>query len=127
MIPENPKSVSVFGQVYSPVSLAYQPGKTVSYYLSKVGGATENANTSEMFIVRADGTVYSRQQGGMGVRWDGDGRRWVAGGFNATEIYPGDALLVPEKIKKLDVMREVKDISTIIYQMALGAAAVASF
>lgn len=126
-IPENPKAVTVLGQVYNPISLAYQPGKTVSYYLANVGGPTENANTDEMFIVRADGTVHSRAQAGMGIRWENDSRRWVFGGFSNTELFPGDAILVPEKVRKIDVMREIKDISTIIYQMALGAAAVASF
>lgn len=126
-IPDNPKAVTVLGQVYNPISLAYQQGKPVSYYLAKVGGPTENANDDEMFIVRADGTVYSRAQAGMGVKWDGDSRRWVFGGFHVTELFPGDTLLVPEKVKRLDIMREVKDLTTILYQMALGAAAVASF
>jgi protein involved in polysaccharide export with SLBB domain len=126
-IPENPKSVSVLGQVYNPVSLAYQSGQTVSYYLSKVGGPTENANSSDMFIVRADGTVFSKSQGGTGIRWDRTHHRWLSGGFAGTELYPGDTVLVPEKVARYNVMREVKDITTIIYQMALGAAAVASF
>ena len=38
-----------------------------------------------------------------------------------------DTILVPQKIRRTDWMRETKDITTIIYQMALGAAAVASF
>jgi protein involved in polysaccharide export with SLBB domain len=126
-IPENPKSVSVLGQVYNPVSLTYRPGQTVSYYLAKVGGPTENANNSGMFIVRADGTVFSKPQGGLGIRWDGASHRWVAGGFDGTELYPGDTVLVPEKVARFNVLREVKDITTILYQMALGAAAIASF
>jgi len=127
MIPENPRSVTILGNVYNPTSLAYAPGKTVSYYLSQVGGTKKNAEESEMFIVRANGTVVSKQQTGLGVKWDSEHWRWVFGGFNVTELYPGDAILVPEKVKTTDFMREVKDISTIIYQMALGAAAVASF
>ena len=126
-IPENPKAVSVLGQVYNPVSLAYRSGETVSYYLSKVGGPTENANSDEMFVVRADGTVLSKPQSGLGIHWDGSNHRWVAGGFEGTELYPGDTVLVPEKVARFDVLREVKDITTILYQMALGAAAVASF
>jgi hypothetical protein len=51
----------------------------------------------------------------------------VFGGFNVTELYPGDTVLVPEKVKRVDVMREVKDLTTILYQIALGAAAIASF
>ncbi len=126
-VPDNPKSVAVLGQVFNPISMSYQPGQTVAYYLDRVGGPTENANTSQMFIVRADGSVFSKEQSGMGIRWDGEGSRWILGGFNVTELYPGDTVLVPEKVKKVDVMREVKDLTTIIYQMALGAAAVASF
>ena len=80
-----------------------------------------------MFIVRADGTVFSKEQSGVGLKWDGQGHRWIVGGFNVTELYPGDSVLVPEKVSKFDVMREVKDMTTILYQMALGAAAVASF
>lgn len=126
-VPKNPRSVTVLGQVYNPISIAYRPGKTVSYYLSQVGGPSEEANTDEMFVVRADGTVYSKQQAGLGVRWDSENFRWVFGGFNVTELYPGDTVLVPQKFKRVDIMREVKDLTTILYQMALGAAAVASF
>lgn len=126
-IPENPKSVTVLGQVFNQTSLTYNPGKSVSYYLAQVGGLKAAAEEDEMFIVRANGTVVSRHQGGMGIKWDSENWRWVFGGFNVTELYPGDTVLVPEQVKSTDVMREAKDISTIIYQMALGAAAVASF
>jgi len=126
-IPGNPKTVSVLGQVFNQTTLAFAPGKTVSYYLNKVGGTRKNADTNQMYIVRADGTVYSKQQAGAGLGWDSENFRWVLGGFNNTQIYPGDAILVPEKYSRTDVMREVKDLSQIFYQMALGAAAVASF
>jgi polysaccharide export outer membrane protein len=42
-------------------------------------------------------------------------------------LYPGDTILVPEQIQAPTIMKDVKDISQIIYQMALGAAAVNSF
>jgi protein involved in polysaccharide export with SLBB domain len=126
-VPINPQSVTVLGQVYNPISLTHRPGKTVAWYLDQVGGVTKEANTVGMFVVRADGTVLSHQQGGSGVRWDGDRNRWVFGGFNNTALDPGDTLLVPEQVRRVDVMREVKDLTTILYQMALGAAAVASF
>lgn len=126
-VPKNPQTVSVFGQVYNPVSLTYQPGRTVSYYLSQVGGPKKDANRSEMFIVRADGTVHSASQSSLGLRWDRDNSRWTAGGFSSTVLYPGDTVLVPEKIQRIAWLREIRDISTIIFQLALGAAAVASF
>ncbi len=126
-IPTNPKTVTVLGQVYNPITLTFNPSKSVSYYLNKVGGTKDDANTDEMFIVRADGTVFSKQQAGAGVSWDSENFRWVFGGFNNTQIYPGDTILVPEEFKRIDIMREVKDLTQIFYQIALGAAAVASF
>lgn len=127
LIPENPQTVNIQGMVYNPTSLTWKPGKNAGYYLNQVGGTKEDANTDEMFIVRADGTVVSSSQAGFGVSWDSETWRWTFGGLQATELYPGDTILVPEEFKKFDWMREIKDISTIIYQMALGAAAVASF
>ncbi|MBE0599072.1 MAG: SLBB domain-containing protein [Desulfuromonadales bacterium] len=126
-VPKNPQSVTVLGQVYNPVSIAYQPGRTVGHYLDKVGGPKKDADTGEMFIVRADGTVVSAQQGGWGVRWDGDSHRWQSGGFRSTVLHPGDTVLVPEKIRRTAWLRELRDISAIVFQLALGAAAVASF
>lgn len=117
-IPDNPRSVSVFGEIYNPTSLLYRPGKSSGFYLKKVGGPKENADIDNMFIIRADGTVYSRQQAGI---------LWVFNAFKATELHPGDTILVPEEFKTTDVLKEIKDFSTIIYQLALGAAAVASF
>jgi protein involved in polysaccharide export with SLBB domain len=126
-IPTNPRSVGVFGEVYNPTALSYVSNETVGFYLAKVGGATGRANEDEMFVVRADGTVVSNAQTSFGLHWDQDNRRWSSGGLEGAELYPGDTLLVPEEFDQLDIMSTVKDISTIIYQMALGAAAVASF
>ena len=127
IIPGDPQTVNIQGEVYNATSLSYSPGKTVSFYLGKVGGVKESADDEDMFIVRADGTVISKQQSGYALGWDKEHWRWNLGGFNNTVLYPGDSILVPEEFKQYDWMREVKDISTIFYQMALGAAAVASF
>ncbi len=127
IVPENPQTVNIQGEVYNSTSMSYVPGKTVAYYLDKVGGIKSTANDEEMFVVRADGTVVSKQQSGYALGWDKENWRWNLGGFNNTVLYPGDSILVPEEFKQYDWMREVKDISTIFYQMALGAAAVASF
>jgi protein involved in polysaccharide export with SLBB domain len=126
-IPDTPSSVTILGEVYNPTTIAYKPGNTANFYLSMVGGPKENANEDEMFIVRADGSVYSKKQGGGSIGWDDADNRWVTGGFSSVELYPGDTILVPEEFKKTDWMREIKDVTLIMYQMALGAAAVASF
>ncbi|WP_245613653.1 SLBB domain-containing protein [Pelobacter seleniigenes] len=127
LVPENPQTINIQGEVYNSTSLNWEPGKTVGYYLDKVGGTKETANKEEMFVVRADGTVVSKQQSGHSLGWDKEKWRWTFGGFENTVLYPGDSILVPEEYKQYDWLRETKDITTILYQMALGAAAVASF
>jgi len=127
LVPENPQTVNIQGEVYNSTSLNWEPGKTVGYYLDKVGGTKETANKEEMFVVRADGTVVSKQQAGRSLGWDKERWRWTFGGFENTILYPGDSILIPEEYKQYDWLRETKDITTILYQMALGAAAVASF
>lgn len=123
-IPQNPQTVTVLGEVYNPTSLAYRPGRTVGDYLAKVGGTREEANEDEMFIVRADGSVLSKQQGGFGLHWDRENFRWVTGGFSAAKLLPGDTLLVPQKLKKGNYLRDIRDITQIFYQLGLGAAAI---
>ena len=88
-IPFNPKTVSVLGQVYTPISMAYDPGQTIGYYLGKVGGPRDTADTGEIYVVRADGSVFSKQQAGMGLRWDRDHNQWQTGGFYSEVLYPG--------------------------------------
>lgn len=123
-VPVNPKTVTVLGQVYTPTSMASSQGKTVDYYLNLVGGPKENAETSEMYIVRANGSVVSKQQSSHSISWSRDHNRWLSGGFNNEILYPGDVLLVPEKVKTSDWMKDTKDITTILYQISIGAAVV---
>ncbi|MBT8342384.1 MAG: polysaccharide biosynthesis protein, partial [Desulfatitalea sp.] len=125
-IPRNPKTVTVLGQVYNPVSMAYNPGQTVGYYLDKVGGPRKNAETGEIYVVRADGSVFSKQQSGFGLKWDSTHKLWRGNSFYTTELFPGDTILVPEKVKRTDWMKEIKDITTILYQISLGAAVILS-
>ena len=126
-VPANPRTVMVLGQVFNPVTLVHTPGSRVADYLDQVGGTRSNANTKEMYIVRADGTVFSSKQAGSGLRWDQRKFGWTFGGFGKTPMYPGDVLLVPEKYRQTYVMRELKDLTQILYQIALGAAAIATF
>jgi protein involved in polysaccharide export with SLBB domain len=110
-IPSDPQTVSVLGEVYTPISMIYEPGQTVEYYLDQVGGLKDTANKGEVYVVRADGSVVSKQQK----------RR---GRFYSLTLYPGDVVMVPEKVKTSDWMSFTKDLTTILYQISIGAAVV---
>lgn len=109
-IPKKPQIVNVIGSVYNPTSLIYKKDKNkLKYYLAKTGGPTENANSRHMYLIRLDGTVISKKH-----------KRWSQK-FKNMKIYPGDTILVPEKITRPRYMRDVKDITEILYQIAVTA------
>jgi len=83
-IPKNPNTVHVLGAVYHPVTAVYDRKQgSVSYYLDKAGGPTENAQTDQIYIVRIDGSVVSKS-----------GR---PDSFEKTVLYPGDSIIVPHQ------------------------------
>ena len=86
MIPKQPGSVVVIGQVYNANALTYTPGRNVSWYLSQAGGATQLANKGGIFVIHSDGSVTS---GGKGTPWSGNS--------SSARIGPGDTIVVPEK------------------------------
>jgi len=116
-IPIDPRVVTVFGQVYNPNSYQYIAGETVSDYLAKSGGFTRDAESSDSYVIKAAGTVLSRQMTSSFLGF---------GGFMSKELQPGDTLVVPQKLERIAWIREIKDIATILGQLALVAGVLVS-
>jgi protein involved in polysaccharide export with SLBB domain len=124
-IPETPGVVSVVGEVFNPTALLYEKDRTVSYYLRRVGGMTEEANKKQLSIIRADGSVVSIAQKDAGkIDWDSGSNQWVFGGFMSIKLDPGDTIIVPRKMDKFLWLRFTKDITQILFQAALAAGVV---
>ncbi len=124
-IPETPGVVSVVGEVFNPTALLYEKDRTVSYYLRKVGGLTEEANKKQLSIIRADGSVVSIAQKDAGkIDWDSGSNQWVFGGFMSIKLDPGDTIIVPRKMDKFLWLRFTKDITQILFQAAIAAGVV---
>lgn len=111
-IPQSTNSVLVFGEVYNPTIVIQLPGKELPFYLKKAGGPTQNAEEDEMYVIRADGSVESRQTNKGFLSF---------GGFMTMELDPGDTIVVPQKLEKVAWMRDLKDIAFILGQLALTA------
>ncbi len=120
-IPQSTNSVQVYGEVYNPTTIIALPGKNVAYYLKKAGGPTINADEDSTYVIKVDGTVVSSQQSKSGIHWDDETRRWTTGGFKSLVLDSGDTIVVPQNLDKIAWMREIKDIATIIGQIALTA------
>lgn len=123
-IPPRSNVVNVLGQVYNQTAHIYQPGEQVSYYLEKAGGVTRDGDEKDMYIIRADGSVFSRQQASFGIHWDDASRSWTFGSFMAAALQPGDTLVVPQKLERTAWLRDIKDITQILANVALTAGTV---
>jgi protein involved in polysaccharide export with SLBB domain len=113
-VPQMPNSVNVLGQVYNPTSFIPIYDDDVAFYLEKAGGPTRDAEESDIYVVRADGTVLSRQQSSMF-------KSLFFSGFMTTTLEPGDTVIVPQKFEKTAWMRDIKDMAVILGNLALAA------
>jgi len=111
-IPKQPGSVLIIGQVYNSNALTYTPRRNAGWYLSRAGGPTPLANKSEVFIVRADGSVTGGREGGF----------W-SGGVLSTTVGPGDTIVVPEKpVLGSSTLKNILSVAQIASAAALVAA-----
>jgi len=114
MVPRTPQVVNVLGRVYNPTAVVYnQANSTAGYYLRKVGGPTEDADHDHIFVVQADGSVLTKATINQGFWMMGDS------GLMSTKLEAGDAIIVPEKLMFSTVMKDVKDITQIMMQLAV--------
>jgi protein involved in polysaccharide export with SLBB domain len=113
-IPSRPATVAVIGAVYGQNVFLHDPSRRLSYYVNLAGRPTQIADVKHAFIIRADGSVLSRErtQGAFLNKFD-----------NA-EVEPGDAIVIPEKPVRPSSLRILTDYTQIFSQLALGAAAI---
>lgn len=110
-VPTIPQSVSVFGEVQFPTSHLHTEGLTVDDYLERSGGPTRQADEGRVYVVKADGSVTLPEKS-----------RWFGG--RSQQLAPGDTVIVPIDVDRLNQLELWSNVSQIVYQMALGAAAV---
>ncbi|HEY9855517.1 MAG TPA: SLBB domain-containing protein [Stenomitos sp.] len=115
MVPPVLNAVSILGQVYNPTAITYTQGKTVNDYLAKTGGPTDAADTGDIYVIKADGSVVTDQTYARG--W------WLwRRGIRSAVLEPGDTIVVPERLAEDTTIRDVRDITQIIFQIATTAA-----
>lgn len=110
-VPTIPQAVSVFGEVQFPTSHLHSEGLTVDDYLERSGGPTRQADQGRVYVVKADGSVMLPEKSA-----------WFGG--RSQQLQPGDTVIVPIDVDRLNQLELWSNVSQIVYQMALGAAAV---
>lgn len=122
-VPERPAQVQVMGSVYNQTAFVFNSDATVSRYIKMAGGLTSDADKSEIYILKVDGTAVSKRlsRGRWNVSWDRGSKRWLGGGIMGARLDPGDTIVVPEDMEKILWLKEFKDITQILYQVAVTA------
>ena len=117
LVPNKPSFVAVFGEVFSESSTIHKPGFRVSDYLDKAG-LTRDADTDNIMLVRADGTVEN----------SANRSSFLSAGIQGKRLNPGDSIFVPSIIDRRTAystfIQGAKDWTAILYQFALAAVGV---
>ena len=119
-IPKKQSSVLVIGEVILPKTLPFLEKSNYQDYIALTGGVTEYADAQSTYIIKSNGSIVPISSSRMG----GFFRSGVDGIGN---IQPGDTIVVPIKIENFDTLRATTEITQIVYQLSVAAAAVSSF
>jgi protein involved in polysaccharide export with SLBB domain len=92
--------------------MSYSKGLSIEDYINKCGGITEEAMEDEVLVIKLNGEVFKYKYKNSGFFASNDNTK--------LQLEPGDSILVPAKIDTKDMM-VTKDISQILYQLAVSA------
>ena len=117
LVPQLSQEVTILGEVRRPTSFLFEPDYTQLDYIEQSGGFKDSADKGAIFIVKAGGEIIIPRRGLFKFR------------SAKQAISPGDTIVVPldaddTRIQGIPLLAEV---SSIVYQLALGAAAIKSF
>jgi protein involved in polysaccharide export with SLBB domain len=113
IVPRVPSTVSVDGAVYNQNSFVYDPSRRVGSYIRLAGGANRDADTSRAYVIRASGSVLSKQYSSS-LRGNS---------FDSLHIYPGDTVVIPLNLTKGNTLRTIVSIAQIVGQLGIAVAA----
>ena len=104
-VPPRPVTVGVFGAVPSPASFAYREGRSIRDYIGSAGGIQKLGDKSEIFVVRANGTVVSK-------------------GALSKPALPGDLIFVPIEADRGEFWARLRDITSTLFSGVATAASI---
>lgn len=106
-VPTRPVTIGVFGSVASPASFAYRPGMTIGDAIALAGGVQKVADKSGVFVVRANGTVFSDK-----------------GATRKAPALPGDLVYVPVDAGRGEFWARMSEITSSLFGGVAGAVAI---
>jgi protein involved in polysaccharide export with SLBB domain len=124
-VPVIPSSVNVLGEVNHPSSFLRLNSYTVRDYINEAGGFTRYADTKQVLVVKADGSVLTSE----GFDQSRRSRLFpalplISGGLLEAKLDVGDTVFVPEDLTGFQNIQMTKDITQIIANSAQGLAVI---
>jgi protein involved in polysaccharide export with SLBB domain len=111
-IPKRPFSIQVIGEVLNPSTLSYTPKYSVTDYISKAGGLSEQADEDKIFVVLPNGNAV--------ILKDSFFRK------SSNETLPGSTIVVTRSSRTLDALKLTEIVTPILANLATSAAAIAA-
>ena len=109
-VPQKTQEVTIIGEVQQTTSHLYNPKLSRDDYVNLSGGLTYKADKKRIYIVRANGAVVTEANTG-----------WFSNGNN--KVHAGDTIVVPLKADRMTNLTFWTNITQIIYQLGVAAAA----
>ena len=104
-IPEKTSLVMVHGEVLFPNAVSWQKGMTTEDYIEKCGGLTQKSGNARIIVIRQNGAAVNAE--------------------DVDSLKPGDEIMVLPKYESKNI-EVTRGISTILYQLAVGAKVILS-
>ena len=111
-IPNRISTVTVVGEIRRPGTHSFQAGLDLEDYLGLSAGMTARADDKELYVVRADGSVFRPTKSWL--RFDGAG----------TSLSPGDTIVVPIDTGYTDNLSLWREITQVIFNSTAGLASI---
>jgi polysaccharide biosynthesis/export protein len=115
VIPKQKQEVTVIGEVQNTTSHFYRENLSRDDYIGLSGGTTRKADDGRIYVVRADGSVVSSENSGWFRR------------SGQVAMRPGDTIVVPLDTERMPALPLWQAVTSIVYNLAIAAAAVNSF
>ena len=117
-VPKRQDYVTVSGAVLNQGAFVYNEKMEWKDYIKIAGGYLNNADKSNIYIMKANGTVQHVED--RAISWSSENDRWEVSYFTDSKmLQPGDNLIVPDNYRRIAWLRNIKDITQVLMQIAV--------
>lgn len=119
-IPRVQNTISVVGEVYVSNAHNFKKELSIQDYIDLSGGVTDYADPDKSYIIKADGSIIPSKN-------INTGGFFRSNSSTRSTLQPGDSIVVPLKVDSFSGLTATTEVTQVIYQLAVAAAAISSF